>query len=209
VLAAEAAYYVEHLLRAVRIAPDARVLDFGCGFGLAAAVLAPAVGEIQLWDVAPAIRRRAAATTAFVANAHVLDDGVAEGGFDVILVNSVVQYMSAGERRRWLRCWRAWLAPAGIVVLSDVPRAGVMRGRLAEAVEIVVFHARRGRLGMLCRERLGDLLAYRRAARACPLAAIEPDRLRREAADAGFEVRLLGESLTCRRRRLAAVLRAA
>jgi SAM-dependent methyltransferase len=202
VLRDEARFYVGRLLGAVGMKPYARVLDFGCGYGLVAAVLASEVGEVVLWDVSPPMRRRAAETVAHVGNARVVDR--VSGAFDVILVNSVVQYINDVHRRRWLRRWRGWLEPSGVVVLSDVP--GGCGGRLVDLADTLRLYAREGRLGVLVRERLRDLLSYRRAARESPLVHVSPETLRREAAAAGFTTRVLPESLTCRRRRLAAVL---
>src|SRR5205085_3253559 len=121
------------------------------------------------------------------------------------LVNSVVQYMLTAELRAWLVRWRSVLAPTGAVVVSDVPR-GESGERLRDLAEILAFHARKGRLTTLLRERIGDVVAYRRAERARPLMALTPEALSGEAASAGFAVRILEGSLTCRRRPLAAVL---
>jgi SAM-dependent methyltransferase len=205
---AEAVLYVERLARVLPLSPDARVLDFGGGFGVAAALVAPFVQAIVLWDAAPAMRRHAAARLATTPNARVVDGFPGDATFDLVLVNSVIQYMSVHDRRAWLPRWRAVLAPTGAVVVSDVP-SGERGARLRDLTGILAFHARRRRLATLLRERVGDVVAYHRAARARPLTTLTPDALRDEAAAAGFAAQMLDASLTCRRRRLAAVLRPA
>jgi SAM-dependent methyltransferase len=202
---AEAALYVERLARVLPPLSDARVLDFGGGFGVAAGLLAPRVRTIVLWDASAAMRHHAAARLVPTPNARVVDDFPEGATFDLVLVNSVVQYLPTDDRRAWLARWRSVLAPTGAVVLSDVPR-GERGERLRDLVEILAFHSLQGRLATLLRERVGDVIAYHRAARARPLTTLTPEALRGEAATAGFAVRMLEGSLTCRRRRLAAVL---
>jgi hypothetical protein len=125
----------------------------------------------------------------------------------LIVVNSVMQYMTPAERRAWLAYARAMVLPTGCVVLSDIPYDGSLRARAGEVLELARFHRSRGRLAPMLRERAADALAYWRAVRAAPLVALDRSTLHREAGDAGFTVTMLPDSLTCRRHRLAATLR--
>src|SRR6185503_8738757 len=94
-------------------------------------LLAPLVDEIWWWDQSNNMRAAAERNTAGLANARFCDlsampsagpRGSLCGGapFDLILVNSVVQYMSPAEIWEWLGQWRSMLAPKGRLVLSDL-----------------------------------------------------------------------------------------
>ena len=119
----QAALYVESLCAAVGVQHHQRVLDFGCGFGFVAALLAPLVAEVWWWDPSPNMRSAAERNTIDFPNARFCDLSAmpfAEPGsiwqetrFDVILINSVAQYMAPEELWAWLRQWRAMLAPNG------------------------------------------------------------------------------------------------
>ena len=155
----EADVYVDRLLRVVSVDQHTHLLDFGCGAGLIAASLAPRVGSVRLWDRSAAMRRRAAANVARLPNASVA--AVAPSGecFELIVVNSVLQYLTPDERRRSFARWHAALAPAGCVVVSDVlvQEEGALR-QLAESAEVLMLHARRHQLARFLWERLGDVV---------------------------------------------------
>ena len=206
----EADVYVERLLRVVAVGRRTHMLDFGCGAGLIAARLAPQVATVRLWDRSAAMRRRAAANVTGLPNASVATAPPVGECFELIVVNSVLQYLTSDERRGCLACWRAALAPAGCVVVSDVlvDEEGSLR-RLVEVAEVLMLHARRHQLARFVRERLGDVVPYWRSAHRSPLVRVHRDQLAAEARAAGFDVDILPASLTCRRRRLSAILRAA
>ena len=70
------------------------------------------------------MRRRAGQHVLAYKNACVLDrlDLESQDGpyIDVILVNSVIQYMSAEELSQWLGRWSHMLLPGGSLVISDI-----------------------------------------------------------------------------------------
>jgi SAM-dependent methyltransferase len=106
-------------------APDAAVIDFGCGDALEAARVAEKVGRLYLYDAVPAVRTRLQARFAGNARIVVPDDaalGAAamRGTIDLIVVNSVLQYVAEDEFRRLLALWRSLLKPRGRLVLADV-----------------------------------------------------------------------------------------
>jgi 2-polyprenyl-3-methyl-5-hydroxy-6-metoxy-1,4-benzoquinol methylase len=201
---------VERLARLLPLTPGIRVLDFGCGYGYVAERLAERVGEIAVWDQSASVRRHARQHLAGCANVRFFDPDEASAGgaapqFDLILINSVVQYMTVDEFHSWLPRWQAMLAPGGVLVLSDlIPRAHSVRG---DVFEILSFALRRGVLLNELGHSVRTLLSYARHRQAQELMKIDDSRLREEAARAGFDVQFAPFNLTVRSRRRTALLR--
>jgi SAM-dependent methyltransferase len=154
------------------------------------------------------MRRVARLNVAACPNVRLLD--VADpgmNGYDVILVNSVVQYMREGELSSWLRRWRDMLHPDGRIVVSDVLPPGLPAWR--ESVEYLFFHLRRGLLGPAVRQAWREVRRYAGLRSSSPLAQLRRQDLERQAAAAGLAVEVLGQNLTYHRGRLSAVLRRA
>ena len=205
----EAADYVTRLGTALGPDPGARVLDFGCGFGFIAELLAPRVAELFVFDASDQMRRRARLRLARQANVRFLGPpGAAPWParlrFDLILVNSVVQYMSPDEFSRWLSQWRLMLAPRGRLVLSDLLAHDV--DPLSEVVQMLVLSARRGCLMSVVRKALGELRHYGRIRRARPLCRTALGDLRALAGGLGMFVDVLPFNLTYRKTRASVVL---
>ena len=85
-------------------APDARILDYGCGEALHADMVAEAAGELILCEAAPGLRAVLEQHFATHANIRVLAPHeiarLKEGSLDLIVLHSVVQYLTpagAGE----------------------------------------------------------------------------------------------------------------
>jgi cyclopropane fatty-acyl-phospholipid synthase-like methyltransferase len=200
--------YVRNLTAALPLNPQMRVLDFGCGFGLVAATLAPLVGELFLWDASPNMWRHAQANVAGYANVRFLDRAERSppvGGpcFDLILVNSVIQYMTPEEFSGWLACWRDLLGPGGRIVMSDIiPPDG---GSVAEILDLLKFSARRGFLVRALWQAAGELGRYRKIRHARPLTRLGHEELRRRGREAGLVVTFLPRNLTHFPRRVTAV----
>lgn len=100
-----------------------QVLDWGCGDALAAPHLAATGARLCLYDASAAVRARLAARFAATPGISVLassDLDGAVGRFDLIIVNSVLQYLSKDELVALLPTWKAWLAPHGRLLLADV-----------------------------------------------------------------------------------------
>ena len=104
--------------------PSPRVLDYGCGEALAADRVAKRCEHLYLCDGAELVRGRLSDRFGDVANITILapeDLGaIADGSLDVIVVNSVVQYLNREELTRTLAQWRRKLAPGGRLVVADV-----------------------------------------------------------------------------------------
>jgi SAM-dependent methyltransferase len=100
------------------------VLDYGCGEALDAARVAARVGRLYLYDAARPTRARLVERFAGAANIAVLDEAglaaLAAASLDLILVNSVIQYLSREELAALLARARAWLRLDGLLVLADV-----------------------------------------------------------------------------------------
>ena len=205
----EAADYVTRLEAALGLEPGARVLDFGCGFGFVAELLALRVAELYAFDASDHMQRRAQLRLASQANVRFLAPPSATPWpaglrFDLILVNSVIQYMPLDELQQWLGRWRAMLAPGGRLVLSDLLTENV--DPLREVVELLVLSARRGCLVSVLRKALGELRQYTRTRRVRPLSQIAFGDLRERAGRHGLAVDFLSSNLTYKKARATAVL---
>ena len=105
-------------------APDAVVLDYGCGEALSAHRVASRCARLYLCDAAPMIRERLRERFAQERRITVIApeeiDTIAEGTLDLVVANSLVQYLSLDELRRLLATWRAKLKRDGRLVVADV-----------------------------------------------------------------------------------------
>jgi ubiquinone/menaquinone biosynthesis C-methylase UbiE len=117
--------------------PDAVVLDYACGEALSAAKVAEACGKLYLAEPAPGVRGRLIAR--FAPNTKIrvrsLDDlrKMAETSVDLVVMNSVAQYMTPEELDSALAVVRRLLKPGGRLVLGDVlrPEVGMIRDVMA------------------------------------------------------------------------------
>ena len=104
--------------------PDARVLDFGCGEAIHADKVAAVAGEVLLCDAAPSVR--AAMAQRFAGNSRIKViapeevEALPSASLDLIVANSVAQYLSRPELARLLDLWRRLLAPGGALIVADV-----------------------------------------------------------------------------------------
>jgi SAM-dependent methyltransferase len=198
--------YVAKLFAAAPLHSSTRVLDFGCGFGFVASALAPRVGSVAAWDPSPRMRSRAAVLLKPHANARLIDlpQAVTEERFDLILVNSVAQYMMSHEFDAWLERWRDLLEKSGRLVLSDLlPPA---HKTWPDIVDILRFSARRRILMRTIRESVVEVGRYTRTRAVQPLVCIGRDDLCRRAGAAGFTVVFMERNLTHLTRRTTALL---
>lgn len=103
---------------------DAVVLDYGCGEALFADRVAARCARLYLSDAAPFVRERLQARfgrnerIAILAPEEVAN--LADGTLDLIVVNSLLQYLSLDELRALLKLWRSKLKSGGRVVIADV-----------------------------------------------------------------------------------------
>jgi SAM-dependent methyltransferase len=200
--------YFRNLNSTFRFDPRARVLDFGCGFGYVAELLAPSVGELFLWDASANMRRRARVNVARHQNIRLLDLSDPkclpdELKFELILVNSVVQYMTFDEFSTWLLRWRNMLGPAGRIVISDLipPDYPALR----DFVDLLKLSARRGFLLRAMWQAFSEIWRYWGVRRVRPLSRVGREDLSEEAKRAGLTVRYLPANLTHFKKRVTAV----
>ncbi|MEA2988719.1 MAG: hypothetical protein QOG83_1430 [Alphaproteobacteria bacterium] len=126
--------------------PSARVLDYGCGEALHAELVAAVAGELLLSDSAPTVRGQMA--TRFARNprikvlAPVEVELLPDQSLDLIVSNSVMQYLTEAEADRLLVLWRRLLKPDGVLIVADVIPPDV--GALSDVVALVRYATRHG-----------------------------------------------------------------
>jgi SAM-dependent methyltransferase len=120
-------------LRLAGARPEAVVLDYACGEALDAPRVAAAVGRLVMCDGAPSVvarlrERLGALPDVAFALPENLDEVLADGGCDLIVVSSLIQYLSSDDLDGLLLRFRAKLKPTGRLVLADVipPDAGIV-----------------------------------------------------------------------------------
>jgi hypothetical protein len=171
---------------------DARVVDYGCGDTPSAQAVAARCGHLYLCESASAVRERLAARYAGCPNISVISPqqfaDLAPGSIDTVVVNSVVQYLSAAEFRSLLALARGKLASAGRLVLGDVIPRRV--GPLSDAAALLRLAAANGFLlaavvGLV----RSALSSYPRMRRELGFLRFEESEILRELAQAGYAAR--------------------
>jgi ubiquinone/menaquinone biosynthesis C-methylase UbiE len=126
--------------------PDAVVLDYACGEALSASKVAEACGQLYLAEPAPGVRGRLIAR--FAPNTKVrvrsLEDvrKMAEQSIDLVVMNSVAQYMTPEELDGVFATIRRLLKPTGRLVIGDVLRPEV--GMPRDVIALLRFAAQQG-----------------------------------------------------------------
>jgi ubiquinone/menaquinone biosynthesis C-methylase UbiE len=126
--------------------PNAVVLDYACGEALSAAEVAEACGQLYLAEPAPGVRGRLIAR--FAPNTKIrvrsLEDlpKMAEQSIDLVIMNSVTQYMTPDELESALATIRRLLRSPGQLIVGDVLRPEV--GMLRDVIALLRFGARHG-----------------------------------------------------------------
>lgn len=100
------------------------VLDWGCGDALAAQKLVRLCGTLLLYDAAPTTRDRLRSRLPSQSQIRVLDDAELEAtrssSLDLIIVNSVVQYLSRQQFIQALQLFNRLLKSNGRLLLGDI-----------------------------------------------------------------------------------------
>jgi len=126
--------------------PDAVVLDYACGEALSASRVADACAKLYLAEPAPGVRGRLIAR--FAPNTKIrvrsLDDvrKMADDSVDLVVMNSVAQYMTPEELDSAFDVVHRILKPTGRFVLGDILRPEV--GMAKDVLALLRFAARHG-----------------------------------------------------------------
>ncbi len=105
------------------------VLDQGCGEALSAGEIAARCERLYLCDAAGSVRARLRARFGGIANIVVINPievaDIPQASVDLVVANSLVQYLARPELASALRLWRELLKPQGRLLLADVPARSV------------------------------------------------------------------------------------
>ncbi len=111
-------------IRAYVPSPTAHVLDYGCGEASSAPLVAEAASALLLVEAAPNVRASLAARYASHPKIAVIsaDEAAAleDRSFDLIVMHSVAQYLSAAELERLLKLFRRIVKSDGLVIVGDI-----------------------------------------------------------------------------------------
>src|SRR5262245_9686650 len=125
---------------------DALVLDHGCGEANYAADVAQHCRWLYLCDAAEGVRAGVAYRTWRIPNIEVLDPDAVEAlpdrSLDLVVANSLVQYLTRRELIDLLGLWRRKLKPTGILVVADVIPPNI--SPLRDAASLLLFGLKGG-----------------------------------------------------------------
>jgi SAM-dependent methyltransferase len=126
--------------------PEARVLDHGSGDAIHAEIVAAAARSLILCESAASVR--AAMASRFATNPKIKVQAPEEverlpdRSLDLIVANSLIQYLSADELDRLLALWRRLLAPDGTLIVADVIPPDV--GPVSDVLALIRYAAANG-----------------------------------------------------------------
>ncbi len=122
------------------------VLDYGCGEALSADLVARKCRRLYLCDAAPSVRaellKRFASEPRIVVIAPDELASLPGGSVDLVVANSVVQYLPSDVLQTCLQDWRRLLSPKSRLLLADIIPPSV--GPLTDAVALLSFAWREG-----------------------------------------------------------------
>ncbi|MDP3255064.1 MAG: methyltransferase domain-containing protein [Bosea sp. (in: a-proteobacteria)] len=126
--------------------PDAVVLDHGCGEALDAARVAGQCGRLYLCEAAPSVRDKLRAMLGGKANVTVVApeevEALPDATLDLVVANSLIQYLSRDELVALLGTWHAKLKPGGKLVVADIIPPDI--SPLTDASQLLAFAWRGG-----------------------------------------------------------------
>lgn len=126
--------------------PDAKLLDHGCGEALHADLIAAKCGGLFLCEAAPTVRTRVAERFRGNDKIRVLTpdnvEKLPDASLDLVVANSLAQYLKTDELKLLLLTWKRVLKPGGSLVLADV--IGHQQSAAADAIALLKFAAANG-----------------------------------------------------------------
>ena len=127
-------------------APDAVVLDHGCGEALDAGRVAGHCGKLFLCEAAPSVRDKLRAMLGGKPNVAVVSpeevEALPDETLDLVVANSLIQYLARDELVALLATWRGKLKPGGKLVVADIIPPDV--SPLTDASQLLAFAWRGG-----------------------------------------------------------------
>jgi len=178
--------------------PTARVLDYGSGDAIHADRVAAVAAEVTLCDAAPSVR--AAMASRFAGNPRIKvispEDVVVQpdGRYDLIVTNSVAQYLTEEELTRLLAMFRRLLAPGGTLIFADVIPPDV--GALSDVSALLRYAAKHGFLmAALIGLAKTTVSPYRKIRNTLGIAQYTEAQFMRKLTDAGFVAERLARNM--------------
>lgn len=167
----------------------ATVLDYGCGDALDAPRVAARARCLLLFDAAPEVRHRLAVRFAGHPAIRVIDEtglgALPPDSVDLIVVNSVIQYLDRAELDGLLATSRRLVRPGGLLAIADVipPDAGAV----ADVAALLRSGLRHGFLAGALAGLVATVFSdYRRLRRSIGLSTYAEADMRQILATAGF-----------------------
>ena len=178
--------------------PAARVLDYGSGDAIHADRVAAVAAEVTLCDAAPSVR--AAMESRFAGNPRIkvispeAVAALADGRLDLIVTNSVAQYLTEDELTRLLAMFRRLLAPGGTLIFADVIPPDV--GALSDVTALLRYAAKHGFLfAALVGLAKTTVSPYRKIRNTLGIAQYTQDQFMRKLTEAGFAAERLARNM--------------
>ncbi len=123
-----------------------RILDFGCGEALSADHIAARVGHLTLNDGSASVRRHLQTRFGELANVTIAAPealvDTPDGSYDLIIVNSVLQYVDKTAAGPLIGTLRRTMRPDGRMLVADILPPHL--SALTDARELLTFAARDG-----------------------------------------------------------------
>jgi SAM-dependent methyltransferase len=178
--------------------PAARVLDYGSGDAIHADCVAAVAAEVMLCDAAPSVR--AAMASRFADNPRIKviapEDVAAlpDERLDLIVTNSVAQYLTEDELTRLLAMFHRLLTPSGTLIFADVIPPDV--SALSDVSALLRYAAKHGFLiAALVGLAKTTVSPYRKIRNTLGIAQYTEAQFMRKLADAGFAAERLARNM--------------
>jgi SAM-dependent methyltransferase len=178
--------------------PATRVLDYGSGDAIHADRVAAVAAEVTLCDAAPSVRAAMASRFADDPKTKVIAPeevaALPDGRLDLIVTNSVAQYLTEDELTRLLAMFRRLLTPNGTLIFADVIPPDV--GALSDVTALLRYAAKHGFLiAALVGLAKTTVSPYRRIRNTLGIAQYTEAQFMKKLTDAGFTAERLARNM--------------